>query len=60
MSMAAVGTFVGGAITWRLKLGVDGCIKMALGCLGSATCFACLLLVFGCDNPVITGLDTTR
>ncbi|KAL4217902.1 hypothetical protein ACF0H5_022641 [Mactra antiquata] len=55
-----IGTFLGGVITRRLRLGLSGCVKMILlSRLVSFSC-QCFNFIWGCDTPDIIGFHTQR
>lgn len=56
---ASLGTFGGGLLTRRLKLGTTGCIKMIIISRAMSLFLNSFNFLFGCDNPPIVGLDTT-
>ncbi|XP_076084430.1 solute carrier organic anion transporter family member 3A1-like [Mytilus galloprovincialis] len=56
---ATLGTFLGGYLTSRLKLGRQGCIKMCLLIAAICTSLNSLNFIFGCENPDIIGKDNS-
>ncbi|XP_053382717.1 solute carrier organic anion transporter family member 2B1-like [Mercenaria mercenaria] len=51
-----IGTFLGGVITRRLRLGLYGCVKMLLLCRSVSCLCQSVNFILGCDNPLIIGL----
>ncbi|CAG5127388.1 unnamed protein product, partial [Candidula unifasciata] len=55
-----MGTFCGGLITTKLKLGLRGCAAMTLGLATVTILLNCLYLLFGCENSDIVGMAGNR
>ncbi|XP_059142571.1 solute carrier organic anion transporter family member 1B3-like [Physella acuta] len=55
----ATGTFLGGFVTSRLKLGFRGCVIMTLVVCAVTWSLDTTYLVFGCENSDIVGLGNT-
>ncbi|KAL8573006.1 hypothetical protein ACOMHN_010436 [Nucella lapillus] len=53
LGTACVGTFVGGYLTKRLKMGPLASLKFTLGMLFLSVCFTASLMIFKCDQPYI-------
>ncbi|XP_005101883.2 solute carrier organic anion transporter family member 2A1 [Aplysia californica] len=52
----ALGTFVGGLITTKLKLGLRGCVLVTMVTAASTSLLDFLQFIFGCDDSNIIGL----
>ncbi|XP_052252326.1 solute carrier organic anion transporter family member 1C1-like [Dreissena polymorpha] len=59
LAPTVIGTFVGGVITRRLRLGLTGSVKMVFIIRIVVFALSCLNFMFGCPNPnVIIGMPT--
>ncbi|CAL1536928.1 unnamed protein product [Lymnaea stagnalis] len=56
----ALGTFSGGFLTSRFKLGLRGCVMMALAISAGTLALDVMYMVFGCENSQVMGLGDTR
>lgn len=52
-----IGTFLGGVVTRRLRLGLFGCVKMLLLCRFVSVVCQSFNFLWGCDTKPIIGLN---
>lgn len=57
LATTVLGTFLGGVITRRLRLGLFGCVKMLLICRSVAFVCQSFNFLWGCDNPPVIGFN---